>query len=65
MGELVTYLAVADASIREEIVLKAAILAERYAKDLRWYVDTVLQLITIAGALPSIYGSGVWMYYNV
>ncbi|KDO23714.1 hypothetical protein SPRG_10492 [Saprolegnia parasitica CBS 223.65] len=50
VGELVTYLAVADASIREEIVLKAAILAERYAKDLRWYVDTVLQLITIAGA---------------
>ncbi|KAF0715417.1 Aste57867_3367 [Aphanomyces stellatus] len=50
VGELVTYLAVADSIIREEIVLKAAILAERYAKDLRWYVDTVLQLITIAGA---------------
>ncbi|RLO02214.1 hypothetical protein DYB28_015048, partial [Aphanomyces astaci] len=50
VGELVTYLAVADATIREEIVLKAAILAERYAKDLRWYVDTVLQLITVAGA---------------
>ncbi|CAK4078316.1 unnamed protein product [Aphanomyces euteiches] len=50
VGELVTYLAVADTIIREEIVLKAAILAERYAKDLRWYVDTVLQLITIAGA---------------
>ncbi|OQS04089.1 AP-2 complex subunit alpha [Thraustotheca clavata] len=48
VGELVTYLAVADTIIREEIVLKAAILAERYAKDLRWYVDTVLQLITIA-----------------
>ncbi|ETV96757.1 hypothetical protein H310_10065 [Aphanomyces invadans] len=50
VGELVTYLAVADSTIRDEIVLKAAILAERYAKDLRWYVDTVLQLITIAGA---------------
>lgn len=50
VGELVTYLAVAEGAIREEIVLKAAILAEKYAADLRWYVDTVLQLITIAGA---------------
>lgn len=50
VGELVTYLAVAEGSIREELVLKAAILAEKYATDLRWYVDTVLQLITIAGS---------------
>lgn len=48
--ELVTYLAVAEGAIREELVLKAAILAEKYATDLRWYVDTVLQLITIAGS---------------
>lgn len=50
VGELVNYLAIAEGSIREEIVLKAAILAEKYAKNLRWYVDTVLQLITIAGS---------------
>lgn len=51
VGELLNYLAIAeDASIREEIVLKAAILAEKYAKNLQWYVDTVLQLITIAGS---------------
>ncbi|TYZ67830.1 hypothetical protein PybrP1_009022 [[Pythium] brassicae (nom. inval.)] len=51
VGELVTYLAVAEeGAIREELVLKAAILAEKYAPNLRWYVDTVLQLITIAGA---------------
>ncbi|KAL7998096.1 putative adaptor protein complex AP-2, alpha subunit [Plasmopara halstedii] len=62
VGELVNYLAVAErtvntvttsgpvSGIREEIVLKAAILAEKYTRDLRWYVDTVLQLLTIAGS---------------
>ncbi|KAF1325636.1 Ap-2 complex subunit alpha, partial [Globisporangium splendens] len=50
VGELANYLAIAEGVIREEIVLKAAILAEKYAKNLRWYVDTVLQLITIAGS---------------
>lgn len=50
VNELVNYLPVAEGAIREEIVLKAAILAEKYAKNLRWYVDTVLQLITIAGS---------------
>jgi AP-2 complex subunit alpha len=49
VDELVAYLAVADATIREEMVLKIAILAEKYATDLRWYVDTVLKLISIAG----------------
>ncbi len=31
------------------MVLKTAILAERYAPNLRWYVDTVLELISVAG----------------
>ncbi len=31
------------------MVLKTAILAERYAPNLQWYVDTVLQLISVAG----------------
>lgn len=34
--ELTTNLATADESIIEEMVLKIAILAERYATDLRW-----------------------------
>ncbi|KAL7506324.1 hypothetical protein ACHAXN_003634 [Cyclotella atomus] len=49
VDELVAHLVVADASIREEMVLKIAILAEKYATDLRWYVDTILKLITISG----------------
>ena len=39
----------ADYSIREEMVLKTAILSEKYATDYNWYVDVVLQLIRIAG----------------
>lgn len=49
VDELVAHLVVADASIREEMVLKIAILAEKYATDLRWYVDTILKLISISG----------------
>lgn len=49
VDELVAHLAQADAAIREEMVLKIAILAEKYATDLRWYVDTILKLISISG----------------
>ncbi|OQV12638.1 AP-2 complex subunit alpha [Hypsibius exemplaris] len=47
--EMLTYLESADYSIREEMVLKIAILAEKYASDYSWYVDVILNLIRIAG----------------
>ena len=47
--ELLAYLAIADFAIKDEMVLKLAILAERFAPDLRWYVDTIMQLLSIAG----------------
>ena len=34
--EMLTYLETADYSIREEMVLKVAILAEKYATDYKW-----------------------------
>ena len=34
----------ADTTIKEELVLKIAILAERYADDLIWYIDVVVRL---------------------
>jgi AP-2 complex subunit alpha len=49
VDELVAHLVLADAAIREEMVLKIAILAEKYATDLRWYVDSILKLISISG----------------
>lgn len=47
--ELLVFLRESDYGIREELVLKIAILAERFATDLRWYIDVILKLITIAG----------------
>ncbi|CAG0880184.1 unnamed protein product [Cyprideis torosa] len=47
--EMLNYLESADYSIREEMVLKVAILAEKYATDYTWYVDVILNLIRVAG----------------
>ncbi|XP_038050439.1 AP-2 complex subunit alpha-2-like isoform X2 [Patiria miniata] len=53
VGEMLDYLEKADYSIREEMVLKVAILAEKFAVDYTWYVDTILNLIRIAGDFVS------------
>ncbi|KAI9009119.1 adaptin N terminal region-domain-containing protein [Hyaloraphidium curvatum] len=49
VAELLQYLMVAEYGIREEMVLKLAILAEKWAEDYSWYVDVMLQLVSIAG----------------
>ncbi|KAJ7597040.1 adaptin N terminal region-domain-containing protein [Mycena floridula] len=49
VGELLRYLKVADYALREEMVLKIAIVTEKYASSYKWYVDTILQLISAAG----------------
>jgi AP-2 complex subunit alpha len=49
VGELLLYLQNADFAIREEMVLKIAILTEKYATDVQWYVDISLRLIAMAG----------------
>ncbi|CAO2648010.1 Nn.00g089320.m01.CDS01 [Neocucurbitaria sp. VM-36] len=49
VSELLRYLQSADYAIREEMVLKIAILTEKYATDVQWYVDISLRLIAMAG----------------
>ncbi|EED18322.1 AP-2 adaptor complex subunit alpha, putative [Talaromyces stipitatus ATCC 10500] len=49
VAELLTYLQSADYAIREEMVLKVAILAEKYATDAQWYIDTSVKLLAMAG----------------
>jgi len=46
---LLRYLTKAEYGIREEMVLKIAILAEKYATDFKWYIDVILKLLTVAG----------------
>lgn len=47
--ELLAALPRADFSLREELVLKAAVLAERFPPSPEWYVDSMLKLMEIAG----------------
>lgn len=49
VSELLRFLQSADFAIREEMVLKIAILTEKYATDIQWYVDISLRLIAMAG----------------
>ena len=51
--EMLSYLETADYTIREEMVLKIAILSEKYAVDYKWYLDVMLKLIRIAGDFVS------------
>ena len=58
VNELLDYLNGTDFAIREELVLRVAILAERFSPNLQWYVDTILQLLSLAGNYVS---DQVWM----
>eukprot|EP00033_Pygsuia_biforma_P002018 GCRY01002244.1.p1 GENE.GCRY01002244.1~~GCRY01002244.1.p1 ORF type:complete len:949 (-),score=213.04 GCRY01002244.1:265-3111(-) len=53
VSELLNYLIIAEYQMKEEMVLKVAILAEKFAPDFGWYVDVVLQLLNIAGDFVS------------
>ena len=47
------FLVDAEDDVREELVLKVAILAERFATRFEWYVDVILRLIQVAGSAVS------------
>lgn len=49
VDELLRYLQTADYALREEMVLKIAILTEKYATDAQWYIDITLKLLSLAG----------------
>jgi AP-2 complex subunit alpha len=49
VGELVTNLAIAETAMKEDFVVKIAILAEKYPTTWNWYVDTLLKAILVAG----------------
>jgi AP-2 complex subunit alpha len=49
--ELLHYLSLAEFAIREELVLKIAILAEKFFTEPKWYFDTMFLLIIGAGEI--------------
>lgn len=54
INELLDHLQEAnDFGLMEEMVLKVAILAERFAVNLSWYIDVIIKLIEYAGDYTS------------
>ncbi|KAI0981705.1 hypothetical protein GJ496_003684 [Pomphorhynchus laevis] len=49
VSEMLEYINIASYQIKEELVLKIAILAEKYAVNYKWYIDIMLNLIRVAG----------------
>ncbi|KAL4400783.1 clathrin-dependent endocytosis protein [Malassezia pachydermatis] len=49
VGQLLRYLSVADVSLRQDMSLKISLLAELYASDSTWYIDTAMSLLELAG----------------
>eukprot|EP00762_Andalucia_godoyi_P001586 ANDGO_00198.mRNA.1 AP-2 complex subunit alpha-1 len=47
--ELLEYLQVADFAIREDLVLRIALLAEKFAPSPGWFLDTCMKLLHTAG----------------
>lgn len=47
--ELLNYTEETDMAIKEELVLKIAILAERFAPNLTWYLDVMIRLMSNSG----------------
>lgn len=50
VNELLAFLNENDYTLKEELVLKVAILAEKFALNLNWYVDVIVKLITTESA---------------
>jgi AP-2 complex subunit alpha len=49
VNKLVEYLDIAEYELKEELVLKIAILAEKYPVNNQWYLDIIFRLIQTAG----------------
>lgn len=49
VNEILDYLQENDYELKEEMTLKVAILAEKFAENLNWYIDVIIKLIEYAG----------------
>ncbi|KAI5958399.1 hypothetical protein CANMA_004243 [Candida margitis] len=49
LNELLLYFPYADQQMKQELAIKIAVLAERFATDSTWYVTTMLKLLSIGG----------------
>ena len=49
VNEILDYLQENDYELKEEMVLKVAILSEKFAENLNWYIYVIIKLIEYAG----------------
>jgi len=47
--ELLIYITEDEPTLKEEVALKIAILAEKYANEYNWFIDIVLKMLEVAG----------------
>ncbi|KAG7662342.1 uncharacterized protein J8A68_004113 [[Candida] subhashii] len=64
ISTLLDYFPKADLSLKSELAIKIALLAERFATDSTWYVSTMLKLLSIGGSASSsgmgYIGNEIW-----
>lgn len=58
---LLDYYPMAESSLKNDIAVKVAVLAEKHATDLMWYVTTMLRLLAVGGlATRTGPGADIW-----
>lgn len=53
VSDLLDYLKEADTSVRDELILKIALLAEKYGDSILWYIDVIIKILEVAGSTVS------------
>lgn len=51
--EMLLYFKENEPQLKEDIALKVAILAEKYATDFKWYIESIVKMIELAGEYVS------------
>lgn len=62
INKLLEFFPMFDQDLKSEIGIKVAVLAEKFATDLEWYVSTMLQLLSLGISTP---GGGSYIYNEV
>jgi len=58
VADLLDYLKEKDIHLKDELVLKIALLAENFGTDLSWYIDVIMKILELAGNSVADY---VWI----
>ncbi len=57
VNDLLEYLNEKDVQMKEELVLKIALLAEKFGESIQWYIDVIIKMMEAAG---NYVGNDVW-----